>query len=231
MQPKSVLAPKITTHYLEYDNMKYFRENSTVVEICSYGEKKDPVGARAYLDVRGKIKRDTLAGKVGFVTSVAVDWQETSSGDIGLNLSLPVFGLTGAGAANYSYEKAKSAKLKLMYFEVSEVALLKMLNNEADGARKFLAEEGNDGRVCSGIWLWAEAELVEEFTSAGSVTASVSGGSSSLSITATGGKHGTTTITPLPGSTAAYKLHKVKSWTDRHKTKIEEIESDFKGNG
>jgi len=230
MQAKTILAPKITTHYLEYDNMKYFRENATVVEICSFGDKKDPVGARAYLDVNAKIKSETVADKLQFVTSVAVDWQETGSGDIGLNVSLPVFGLNGSAAANTGYEKAKSGKVKLMYFQVGEAALLQMLNTEATGARKFLADEGNDGRICSGIWLWAEAELVEEFTSASSVTASVSGGSTTLSISAKGGKHGVTTITPMAGSTAAYKLHKVKNW-NRDKTRIEEIESDFKGMG
>lgn len=56
-------------------------------------------------------------------------------------------------------------------------------------------------------------------------------GSSGLSITAQGGNKGVTTFTVLPGSTCAYMLYKVKKWNDKDKTQIEEIESDFKGNG
>src|SRR5262249_2691156 len=152
----SVLAPKITVHYLEYDNMKYFRENALVVEIGTYGNKIDPIGARAYLDPHAKIKTDLLAGKVDFVTAAGVDWQETSSADLGVNGSLPVFGMNGSAAVNFSYDKAKNEKVNVVYFQIMEAKLLALLNKEADGARKYLADEGNDGRVCSGVWLWAE---------------------------------------------------------------------------
>lgn len=231
MQAKSIIAPKFTTHYFEYDNMKYFRENAHVVECGSYGEKKDPIGARAYLDVRAKIKADALAGNIKFVTAVDINWQETTTGEAGLSAFLPVFGLNGSAAVQTSFEKAKSGKTKVMFFEIPEFALMKMLNTDADGARKFLADEGNDARVCSGVWLWAEAELATHFQTSTTVTASVTGESAGLTITGKGGKYGTETISPLPGSTCAYRLHKVKKWTDRHKTKVDEVETDFKGNG
>jgi|SRR4051812_23180739 len=231
MQAKLSLAPKITVHYLEYDNMKYFRENALSVETGSYGNKIDPFGPRAYLDPHAKIKADNLAGKVDFVTAGGFDWQQTSSADIGLNGSLPVFGMNGSAAVNFSYEKAKNEKVTVAYFQISEAKLLAMLNKDADGARKYLAGEGDDGRVCSGVWLWTEAELAETFQTSVSVTASVASGSSGLSITAKGGKNGVQTITVLPGSTCAYMLYKVKKWKDKDKTQVEEIESDFKGNG
>ena len=51
-----------------------------------------------------------------------------------------------------------------------------------------------------------------------------------LSVTAKGGKHGTQTITLSAGTTFAYKLHKVKDW-NQGKTKIENMEADYKGMG
>lgn len=231
MQAKSIIAPKFTKHYVEYDNMKYFRENAHIVELGSYGEKKDPAGARAYLDKRANIKSDALAGNIKFVTSVDIDWREATSGEAGLSAFLPVFGLNGSAAVQTSLNKAETGKIKLMFFEIPELALMKMLNGDADGARKFLADEGNDARVCSGVWLWAEAELAAHFQTSTTVTASVTGDSAGLIITAKGDKHGTETIAPLAGSTCAYRLHKVKKWTDRHKTKVDEVETDFKGNG
>jgi hypothetical protein len=78
--------------------------------------------------------------------------------------------------------------VNVAYFQISEAKLLATLNKDADGARKYLAGEGNDGRVCAGVWLWMEAELAETFQTSASVTASVASGSSSLLITAQGGK-------------------------------------------
>ena len=231
MQAKTIIAPKFTKHFLEHDNMKYFRENAHVVELGSYGEKKDPVGARAYLDVRSKIKFDALAGNVKFVTSVDINWQEVTSGDAGISGFLPVFGLKASAAAQTSLEKVKTGKVKLMLFQIPELALTKMLNSDAGGARKFLADEGDDARVCSAIWVYAEAELAEHFRASTLITASLTGDAAGLFITAKGGKHGTETISPAAGSTCAYRLHKVKKWTDRDKTKVEELETDFKGVG
>ncbi|MBM4255171.1 MAG: hypothetical protein FJ147_04655 [Deltaproteobacteria bacterium] len=58
------MATKVTEHYLEFGGMKYFRENAHNVEMCSYGEKKDPIGPRVYLDVQNKIKPEYLEGRV-----------------------------------------------------------------------------------------------------------------------------------------------------------------------
>jgi hypothetical protein len=139
--------------------------------------------------------------------------------------------MSGIGRCEFSYEKAKNEKVNVAYFQVSEAKLLATLNKDADGARKYLAGEGNDGRVCAGVWLWMEAELAETFQTSASVTASVASGSSSLSITAQGGKSGGTTITVLPGSTCAYMLYKVKKWKDKDKTQIEETDDGVLGSG
>ena len=101
-----------------------------------------------------------------------------------------------------------------------------MLNKDANGARNYLADEGNDGRIVSEVWIVLEAELAEHFETSGSLLASAK--DSDLKVTAKGGKHGTQTITLSAGTTFAYKLHKVKKW-NKGKTQIEDMEADYKG--
>jgi hypothetical protein len=230
MQAKSILEPKFTQHFFEYDNMKFFRENAFSVQLGSYGEKKDPAGARAYLDVHAKVKTETVAEYVRYTTAVDIDWNQVSSGLITANGYLPVFGMSGKAAAQMTFGTAKSARVKLMNFQVNSGPLIQMLNQDAAGARKYLAGGGSDGRICSGIWVWAEVEVTEQFGRATEISASVDNGASGLALTAKGGKLGSLTITVDSGTTCAYRLHKVKDW-NKDKTRVEEVETDFKGIG
>ena len=138
--------------------------------------------------------------------------------------------LNGKAVLSTTYEKAKTACLRLMNFEIDERPLKSMLNQDAHGARKFLAEEGGDGRICSGIWVWAEGELAEYLASSTTFSASIDSASAGISITATGGKHGSQTVTITPGTTYAYKLHKITDW-NKGKTEVENLEADWKGVG
>lgn len=225
---------KVTKHYLEIGSTKYFRGKAENVELCSYGEKKDPFGANAYLAVQAKVKREHLAGKVQEVPPVTVDWDHASKGDVEINGSVKYFGLNAKTAKSASYEKAKSGHLELAKFFINEGPLKTMLNQDAGGARNYLAEEGADGRIVSEIWVAMEAELAEHFRTAASTTSSASGSvggaEAALEITASGGTHGSQTISISPGTTFAYLLHKVKDW-NKGKTKIEDLEDDRKGMG
>ena len=75
------------------------------MELCSYGEKKDPVGANAYLAVQAKIKREHLAGKVQEVPPVTVDWNDTTKADVEINGWVKYFSLNAKTAKSASYEK------------------------------------------------------------------------------------------------------------------------------
>jgi hypothetical protein len=224
------METKITKHFFEYGGNKYFRENAHNVDLGSYGEKKDPVGARAYLDVQSNVKSEHLASRVKYNTTVDINWNQTNKGDVEVNGFLKFFGLGANAAVSGSFEKAKSANLKLVNFAIHEGPLKVMLNKDANGARKFLAEEGNDGRIVSEAWYLMEGELAEHFKTAGSISASGDAGAKGLAVTASGGKHGSQTITIEEGATFAYKLHKVKDW-DKGKTQIEQLEADWKGMG
>ena len=104
-----------------------------------------------------------------------------------------------------------------------------MLNHDAGNARKFLADEGNDGRIVSEIIVALENDLAEHVSTSASISFAPSG-SSGLKITAKGGKYDTQTFTISTGTTFAYKLCKVKDW-NKDKTQINNLETDWKGIG
>ena len=222
------METKITEHYFEFGGVKYFRENAHNVEIGSYGEKKDPIGPKAHLDVQNKVKSEHLINRVKYNTHTNTNWNETTKAEVEAEGVLKFFSLGKEAAVNATYEKAKDAKLELVNFAIDEGPLKAMLNKDADGARNYLADEGNDGRIVSEVWIVLDAELSEHFATYGSISASVHAAGSSLSVTVTGGKHGSQTVTLSKGTTFAYKLHKVKDW-NKGKTQTENLEADYKG--
>ncbi len=222
------MAINITKHSFKYGSQNYFRGNAHLVELATFGEKKDPIGAKAYIDPEGKVSRKHLKNIVKKGKPVSIDWSQTTKAEVEANGPLPVFGLNTSAAASFSYQKAKSAKLKLFNLSISEGPLKKMLNNDANAARNYLADEGKDGRIASEVWIVMEAELAEQFDTAASV--SFSEKASDLSVTAKGGKFGTQSITLSQGEIFAYKLHKVKDWS-KGKKQIEDMEADYKGMG
>jgi hypothetical protein len=222
------MATKVTDNYFEYGGLKYFRGNAHLVEIATYGEKKDPIGAKAYIDPQNKVLREHLVNRVERGPIVTLNCNGMTKANIEVNGPIKVFGLNVSVAAGFNYEKVMSADLKLCNLYIAEDPLKNMLNTDADAARNYLADEGNDGRIVSECWVVMTADLAEHFTTSGSVAASLKG--SDLNITAKGGKQGTQTITLSKGATFAYKLHKVKDW-NKGKTQIEDMEADYKGMG
>lgn len=222
------METKITKDYFQFGVNKYFRGNAHLVEIGTFGEKKDPIGPKAYLDPQAKVASDHLASRVEYTTRAIVDWNEVSKGDLEVGADLKFFGLGKKAAASFGFEKGKEAKLELVNLAILEEPLKKMLNTDANAARNFLAEEGNDGRIVSEVFVWMDGELGEHFATYGSASAAVKAFGSSLDITVTGGKHGSQTISLSKGTAFAFKLHKVKSW-NKDKTKIENLEADYKG--
>ncbi|BET67812.1 hypothetical protein ASA1KI_27300 [Opitutales bacterium ASA1] len=219
---------KITKHYFEHNNRKYFRGNAENVELCSYGEKKDPIGPNAYLDVENRIQRELVAPKVKALGTVAIDWAQVSKVDGGAKGQVNAFGVKGERAAETSIGVAEKGNYKLVGFAVDAGPLRVLLNTEADGARNFLEREGNDGRIVSEIWVVMEAEYSSAFSISASYSVSASVVGVGLDITASGTSAGTKKITLSAGSTFAYLLHKVKKW-NKGKTKIEDLEADYKG--
>lgn len=220
------MATKITDNVFEYGGMKYFRGNAHLVEIGTFGEKKDPIGSKAYIDPESTVVRQNLVGRIKKGSPVGVDWGQTTNAALEANGQMRVFGLNLSVKTNYNRDTARAANLKLYSLSIDETPLKAMLNGDAAAARRFLADEGSDGRIVTQIWVVMEAELAEHFNTSGSVN--VAAGDSNLSVTASGGKSGTQKITLSAGSTFAYALSKVTNWK-KDKTWVEDMEVDYKG--
>ncbi len=221
---------QITDDYFKYGNRKYFRGNAHLLQLASYGKKRGgALLSNSYVDPQGKVKRKYLDNKcVTKGISIKIDWSQTSKSSFEINGLLKYFGIDGKLNANGSHEKVKSAKLELINFFINEGELINLLNINADTTRKYLADEGKDGRTVTETFVIMAAELAEKFNNATSLSISATADDSGLKIIANGSKSGTTSITLSAGACFAYKLHKVTKWND-NKTKIENMEADYYG--
>lgn len=222
------MGTQLTEHFFEYNGRKYFRGNSENVEICAYGEKKGALTKSPYMAVQNKVKSEHLDGRVHGLGMVSIDWNKTTKADIGAKGFLNVFGVSGGRAVSTSFDAAKSGKVKLVGFGINEGPLRVMLNTDADGARKYLADEGGDGRIASEIWVAMSAEMANKFSATAGYSVSANVGGLGLDISLKGSTGGSEKITISKDTTVAYALHKVKDW-DKGKTKIENLEDDYDG--
>ena len=208
------------------DGNRYFRRNADSVAVGCYGEKKQPVTQANYLAVEGNIAYSLLSGKIKQEPPVEIEWSRESKVDVEAEVN---YYFTTGGKASFSYEKAKEAKLKLMRFRITEGDLEKVLNSDADTARKKLKDDGNDARVCSSAWVVMSGELAERSGTALDIEASGTT-PQGLTITAKGGGDwsGSEKITLSEGTVFAYGLHKVKKWD---KDKVEDMEDDWQSLG
>jgi hypothetical protein len=216
---------KVTKYGFEYGGLKYFRANAYQVRLGTYGKKKDPLGAKAYLEPEGHIIPSNL-DHIGQMGPIEVDWERQSKADVAADGDLKYLGATGKVAGSFNYENAKSANLKLMTFYIEEGRLERILNEQAGTARSFLAKEGNDARIVSQIFVAMEGTLAQTFSTAGSLSYKAEG--DALGVTASGGAHGSSTIILAPNTTFAYKLMKVKDW-DKGKSIIGDLGADYYG--
>lgn len=220
---------KVTKHYLEVGTVKYFRGKADGVELGSYGEKKDPIGAQAHLDVQNKIKYEYLADRIIVGTTADIKISNTSESIVEENGNLKIFGIGISLGESTSYKDAVKMKLKLRKFFINRGPLETTINQDAAGCRKYLAEEGNDARVVCEVWVVMTAEMSHQFDTAKETTIGVSALGQGIEIVTKNGASGNQTVVLSPGTTFAYLMAKVQKWTDKHKTKIESLELDYKG--
>lgn len=219
----------IEKHYFEHNSRKYFRGNAENIQLGSYGEKKDPVGPDAYLAQEAKIKSEHLASKVKSLGAVGVNWREAKKADVEAAGTLNVFGINAGRSISGSYEDLIKGDYKVVGFAINPGPLKTILNTEASGALKFLAREGGDGRVVGEIWVVMHGETSSYFSASADYTVSANVAGLGLDITVGAGTKAAKTVTISQGSTFAYQLYKVKKWANKDKTKIEDLEDDYKG--
>ncbi|MEU8243562.1 hypothetical protein AB0C07_35365 [Actinoplanes missouriensis] len=224
---------RVAKHTFVYNGERYFRDKSEDILMCSYGEKEDPLGTKASLNVTDHVERGLLKGRVHYVTTADVEWERHAKVEVEADASLKYFTAQASGTAAFSYERAKAGKLKLAKFVIDEGPLQELLNRDAGKARNFLAREGGDGRIVSTIWVVVEGEIAESFAAAGKSTGAIeaevlSAAKLRLTVKKKGSAGGTTTIVWEPGTTFAYLMHKVGKW-NKDKSRVEELVIDAKG--
>lgn len=222
---------KITKNFFEFGGVKYHRGGAEDILLGSAGDKEDPVGPKSRLAVHTSIPRDKLRGKIRNVTTASIDWSSQSKAEVDTSGGLKYLTFEASGTGTFSYETAKSAKLKLMKVVVDEGALTRILNEEAPGVRKYLKEEGRDGRLVGAVWIVAHAKIVDSFATAVSSGGSVSADltkAAELELTAhhKGGTQSSSTVVLRPKTTFAYLMYKVTKWD---KDKVGNMEADEHG--
>ena len=223
------MSIKITKHYFQFGIHKYFRGNAHELELGHYGQKKDPIGAKAWLAPHDKIKPVHMKGRVKFNTRTQIAWNEVTSADLDTGGALTYYGINFSGAKSFSHSHAKSAKLELISLSIDEGPLEDMINADRP-ARKEMADEGNDARIVSEVFMVVEAELAEHFQTYGRTTAGVEvkAVNGDAQLTVSGGVRGTQSIVLSKGTTFAYRLHKITDW-NKGKTQVEDVDPDYKG--
>ena len=104
---------KLTKHMIEINGMKYFRGNAHLVNLGTCGEKKDPIGPKAYLDPQRNINKDKIEAKIRNQNhSVNINFRQFSRGNVEVNGKVKVYGIKFAGGSSYSYNKLKNCKSK-----------------------------------------------------------------------------------------------------------------------
>lgn len=225
---------EIKSHFFKFSNIKYFRDKAENVELGSYGEKKDPIGALAYLSVQNRIRGDALAAyaKVRVIPPISIDWAKYKKTDVEANGLVKYFTLGSKVSIGATWEKLKTAKMQLLKLVIDEGPLTNTLNNHTTGALNFLRDEGGDGRVVHEVWVVLDATLATHFTNStvfevkGTGSVEVVDVTAKLSAGSTGS--GSQTISLSKGTTFAYLMMKVKKWSSG-KTKIDDLEDDLKG--
>ena len=54
---------RVSKHTFVYNGERYFRDKSEDVLMCSYGEKEDPLGTKASLNVTNHVDREPAEGQ------------------------------------------------------------------------------------------------------------------------------------------------------------------------
>jgi len=103
----------LTKHMFRHGSQKYFRGNAHKVVLGAVGDKKDPIGPKAYIDIELDIRRKFLKGHVKSAGPFEIDWSKESKSEID-NLGIKY--LTANGSLSLTREKAKKANLVLIHF-------------------------------------------------------------------------------------------------------------------
>ena len=210
----------IKENHIKVSGIKFFKGNAPVIEMGSYGKKKEPILATNYLEVQDRLPAPKMDGKIKQATVIEIDTNKTSKSDFLANINvLGVFGVN----ADAAWSKAKQGEYKLVWLTIGLNDLKKAFNS-APKARNNLASYGSKARVVSQLFIALEASEASKVASGTSFDISVKAGV--LNLTAKGGTNGAggTDVSIASGTCYAYLLANPE-W-NKGKTQIDMFKDD-----
>ena len=220
------MTTKIKDRYFKYGSHKYFRVSAHEVNLCSYGQKRVPLGRTGYLDVSGRVNPRHLADEPIKVNVIDIDWDRVTNTDIGVTGGLTYQGVGVNASHAFSLNRARDAQLKLVSFSIDENPLERVLNREANYLRRQMEEEGNDARIVSKIWVAMEARLADDLTVSTLSAADLDYAGSSLKVNIGTKVRNRSVVTLAPGTTFAYRLSRIRRWNG-NRTRVEDLSHDY----
>jgi len=219
----SVLAGSVAVKgsHLKFDGTQYYRGGAIDVHLGSYGQKKARISGINKLSVYNDIKQADLS-RYGHIDAVAVpniNWSNVNAQNLGA--SGKYMGVKGTH--RLTRKQANKYKLSLVKFTINEANMQNTLNKGASTARKYMAREGKDARVCNTVWVVMTAQYANAFEGADKISIS---GQKNMKITATRGSKRTASVTLSKGTTFAYGLLRIKKWDSRKKQQVRNMEED-----
>jgi len=215
-------AIKLTETKFVYNRIPYWRRKAESMLPGTWGRKKTPLGASAYVQDEGRIPAENL--KIRKVTEVDIDFDQVSQSDIGLSLVVPGFGKLKPDEV---VEKGRKGQVSLLKLEVENLA-----NAINDSPRVLAAlQELSDGRVIGEVWIVVSAEIARTVTTSHSL--GLSGVVQGVAITGEAKNDASSKVLceVSEGSCFAYLPFEPK-WEEnmkRNRTKVIRCEDDLKG--
>lgn len=215
-------AIKLTESKFVYNGIPYWRRKAESMLPGTWGRKKTPFGASAYVQDEGRIPAEKL--KIRKVTEANIDFDQMSTTDIAVSVVAPGFGKLKPEEV---VEKGRQGQLKLVKLEVENLA---DAINDSPRVLEALQDLG-DGRVVGEVFLVMEAKIARTVTTSRSLglSAVVQG------VVITGDVKSDTSSEVLcevsEGSCFAYLPFEPK-WEEnmkRKRTKVIRCEDDLKG--
>lgn len=210
----------IKDNHIKVSGIKFFRANAPVIEIGSYGKKKEPITAANYLEVQERLPAPKMDGKIKQATVVEIDTSKTTKNDFLANINaLGVFGVSGGTA----WTKAQQGHYKLIWLTMT-LGKLKDAFNSAPKARNTLADMGGKGRAVHQVLIALEASEATKVDSGTSFDVSVKAGILNVNVKGGSNSSSGTDISIAPGTCFAYLLAN-PDW-NKGKTKIDLFKDD-----
>lgn len=190
------MPAKIRSRYIEFEGVKYFRNNASGVLLGAYGRKK-MLGGRM-LEVDG-----VFSGRLdgAQVTPVEIDFNESSEADVAAGLELAGAPVGGKASATVSGLRSGDFKLSLVRLTMNHVKQLAEADPEALDA---LNDNPHLGRVACAIFTVVSAQESTKLSAGGELSLSLAELGTTLG--PKGNRATEAEVTFAPGSTYAYLL-------------------------